>query len=445
VGRDALDDDDSDDPFSRGFLDEENSEEESEDGGAQLNGRQQSSFKGFSSENEEVEDDESEDEDMDTFDKDEDDDINSEDGDDEDEEEHARPRLNGITGPADAKARAELLTLSAADQKGAATTLAQGAKSDAEKGQAVKKQRQTFDSLLNIRIKLQKALIATNSFAVAEQNQDETDAQDVMKAAEEAAVKLWNNLNALRNSIETTRTGKKRKFAELFTSSPIASFWQETNAHEASARPLRDSTLDFWSSKCRPTTVQSQRGRLNAAAQQTLSDVLAGQLADTQRLVSRTQVARSCAPLQAAKSQLSKSVTLEQESSLNALPIYDDADFYGVLLQNLISQRSADATSSLAELNISSQPWQIAREAKTKKQVDTRASKGRKLRYTVHEKLQNFMAPEDRSSWGDRQCDELFGSLFGRRIELGENAEEENEDDRKDYEMGGLRLFATAT
>ena len=32
---------------------------------------------------------------------------------------------------------------------------------------------------------------------------------------------------------------------------------------------------------------------------------------------------------------------------------------------------------------------------KVKKQVDTRASKGRKLRYHVHEKLQNFMTPDD--------------------------------------------------
>ena len=35
----------------------------------------------------------------------------------------------------------------------------------------------------------------------------------------------------------------------------------------------------------------------------------------------------------------------------------------------------------------------LARGKKVKKVVDTRASKGRKIRYHVHEKVQNFMIP----------------------------------------------------
>jgi protein AATF/BFR2 len=75
--------------------------------------------------------------------------------------------------------------------------------------------------------------------------------------------------------------------------------------------------------------------------------------------------------------------------------------------------------------------------------VDTRASKGRKLRYTIHEKLQNFMAPEDRGAWGERQADELFGSLFGRRMGLGEEMEKDDEDmgDEEDLAEQSLLLF----
>ena len=50
---------------------------------------------------------------------------------------------------------------------------------------------------------------------------------------------------------------------------------------------------------------------------------------------------------------------------------------------------------------------------KLKKQVDTRASKGRKIRYDVHEKLVNFMAPVDTSQITDEAKDQLFKSLFG--------------------------------
>ena len=51
-----------------------------------------------------------------------------------------------------------------------------------------------------------------------------------------------------------------------------------------------------------------------------------------------------------------------------------------------------------------------------KGKVDTKASKGRKVRYDIHSKLVNFMAPVyEAGSWKDEQRNELFGSLFGRK------------------------------
>jgi len=48
---------------------------------------------------------------------------------------------------------------------------------------------------------------------------------------------------------------------------------------------------------------------------------------------------------------------------------------------------------------------------KTKRQVDTKASKGRKLRYDVHAKLVNFMPAVGLSL--PPVADELFANLFG--------------------------------
>ena len=48
---------------------------------------------------------------------------------------------------------------------------------------------------------------------------------------------------------------------------------------------------------------------------------------------------------------------------------------------------------------------------KKRKQVDRRASKGRKLRYHVQDKLVNFMAPVEQA--GHEIAAQLFGSLFG--------------------------------
>ena len=91
-------------------------------------------------------------------------------------------------------------------------------------------------------------------------------------------------------------------------------------------------------------------------------------------------------------------------------------------------------------------PLPSQRDFKVKKVVDTKASKGRKMRYTIHEKLQNFMAPEDRGRWGERQRGELFASLLGRRVGLGEDEEEGRGDEEMvdgdvDVDEGGLRLF----
>lgn len=46
------------------------------------------------------------------------------------------------------------------------------------------------------------------------------------------------------------------------------------------------------------------------------------------------------------------------------------------------------------------------------KLIDTKASKGRKIRYETHQKLVNFLAPIDTSKWTDSAKDELFSSLF---------------------------------
>lgn len=49
-------------------------------------------------------------------------------------------------------------------------------------------------------------------------------------------------------------------------------------------------------------------------------------------------------------------------------------------------------------------------QVKVRKEVDRKASKGRKIRYKVHEKLVNFMAPVTKEAPG--VAAELFTKLF---------------------------------
>ncbi|KAF2398778.1 TRAUB-domain-containing protein [Trichodelitschia bisporula] len=396
VGREVIEEEDSDDPFAREYADSE-SEGESHDG---------------SDEEDEVD-----------LDSDEDDEGSE--GDSENEDEDEDEGMSDADGPskADEVDRDELRRLMADDAKQVAASLSQAAQADIAKGTAVKAQKATFDALLNVRIKLQKAMIATNSLpapAPALEN-------DAIVAAETAAITLWNRLNALRYTLSNT-AGSKRSYTEFAVDTPLDALWAEMHAPAADAAKQRDATLDFWSNKVRATAAMPTRGRLNnAPATQALSAVLRAQLADLPRLVARTQVARSCAPAQAA------AAAKKQPPPSTLLPVFDDADFYSTLLQALVAERGADAALG----SLATQPWQAAREAKTKRGVDTKASKGRKLRYTVHEALLNFMAPEDRGVWGARQRDELFSGLFGQRGGLDEGVSEES-----DEEGDGLRLFA---
>jgi len=391
VSRDELEDSDSDDPFAKGF-EEEDSEEDDVEGG----------MNGLAINGEESEDDDMDSEDMEG--------SESESGSEEEED--------------DADQASELRSLMKGT-KAITSTLAAGAQSDIAKGQAVKTQRKTFDTLLNTRIRLQKALISTNSMAADSLNPPAV----AVEAAETAALNLLTNLTNLRASLEEARTGTKRKRATFDASTPSAEIWSSISASEKTALPHRKAVLERWSTKTRATTVTNAKNRLNASATQTLTEVLDAQL-NSSHLVTRTQIPRSCAPLQSAKSTKGSEPIPE---------IYDDADFYGLMLKELLEQRSA--SDGAAEFVVQA-PWQVAREAKTRKVVDTKASKGRRLRYTVQEKLQNFMAPEDRGMWREQQRDELFGGLFGQRKALDEREDVVSEDEEMGgADEGGLMLF----
>lgn len=406
VGREALQDDDSDE-FPEGDFEDSGEEE-----GVVLNGRDVES----SEENSEEEASNSSDE------ADEDDSASDMEVDDED-------ATSAPSTQRDAFDTAKLKALMNAEAKTVAASVGAAAKADVDKGLAVKAQRRTAERILQTRLGLQKSLISINLATVSAQSTppSKTD-HSVIEAAETAALALFNNLNTLLSQTANERTGTKRKRAPSFTSStPSSQIWKTLRTDTSTHLPTHTATLDKWADKSRPATLAAPRRLAASQAPQSLSSVLASQLSDPARLIARTHTPRSCAPGLASPSA----------------HIYDDGDFYGLLLKEFLEQRRADqytplATSARDDGGLGAQ-YKAIREAKTKRVVDTRASKGRKLKYTVHEKLQNFMAPEERNEWSERQADELFGSLLGRRALLDEAvaAEEEEGED----EVEGLRLF----
>ncbi|KUJ23160.1 TRAUB-domain-containing protein [Mollisia scopiformis] len=331
--------------------------------------------------------------------------------------------------------RAELRKIMSEEQKTVVATISQAAKADAEKGNAVKEQRKAFDSLLGVRMVLQKALVATNTMAVTEERDSEEAANQPYEAAEEAAIKLWNTLDSIRHDLQKTSTGSKsgqKRKREIDSAAPSSAIWERMQGLEVAAIDNRQRTLEKWSSKVKGTAAMPVSRKLNPTAnQQSITSVLQDQLASSDHLIQRTKIPRSCAPVQ-------------RDSKVTEDPnIYDDGNFYQMLLKELVDQRRVESLANPVNSAGKTMQWTAVKEAKTRKVVDTKASKGRKMRFTVHEKLQNFMAPEDRRNWESHAIDGFFGSLLGQKMTLGEeDSEEETEGNNGvPLEEEGLMLF----
>jgi protein AATF/BFR2 len=338
--------------------------------------------------------------------------------------------LNGVDQESQRhRAQAELRDMLHREQNGSATaSLAQAKREDIEKGKGVKRQRATYDSFLSTRMKLQKTLVAVNTLVGSHVDQA-TDARgslrEAYEAAELAAFTLWDSLDRLRDQMSTAGASGDSPAERFSLESTTADLFAHCLTQERDARPARDAVLQKWSKKVQGPILQSDRGRLNQERQATIVDVLQEQLSNVDRLVRKTHAPRSCAPVQS-----SQRITEDPK-------IYDDADFYGLLLKELLEQKSHDSVAA-SSIDIG---FQMRRENKTKRNVDTKASKGRKIRYTIQEKLQNFMAPEMRGTWEERQTDELFGSLFGYRTGLAEVDDAPSAEEDFDPLEAGLVMF----
>lgn len=358
-------------------------------------------------------------------------------GEDDTEEELREKSKSQFTNTPD-NDREELRRLMASGDEIVTASISQAAKADAVKGAAVKQQRLTFDALLNSRIKLQKGLTVLNGETLPT---DETE--DLIKSAETAALSLWNMLGDLRQTLAEHQTAgdanqkKRKRPAPATVETSSVDIWSQMCELEAQSLSHRRGVLDKWSRKVR------------GARSSTLSNTNRGKLLNTS-----SEEQNMTAVLETYVSKESRNDKPSASNTKSEARIaYDDTAFYQSLLRDLVEQRMAasanggvmlDSLSTQLARSGTTNPITGMRKDKVKRTVDTKASKGRKMKYNVHEKLQNFMAPEDRGSWSNRARDEFFASLLGRSVNnvLGEDEDTDNDGESVDDDAeGGLKLF----
>lgn len=205
---------------------------------------------------------------------------------------------------------------------------------------------------------------------------------------------------------------KKRKLEE---------YEKEITTSHKSFKTFRDTTIQKWNDKTRLATAANIKNQPTNTILQQMSYILS----DREKLIRRTQLKRSeydivgyRKPVEVNKDEIDETnpVTRGRKDDDEYIPeIFDDSDFYHQLLRELIECKSADI----------SDPVQLSRQwialqqmrSKMKRKVDTKATKGRKIKYVVHNQLVNYMAPEKSTTWTDDSTNELYSSLFGKMFE----------------------------
>ncbi|XP_043191009.1 protein AATF-like isoform X2 [Amphibalanus amphitrite] len=334
------------------------------------------------------------------------------------------------------------------DEEGGVELTSRSAGSDAEKGAAVKAQLGVWDQLLECRIKLQPSLQQCGQLPAPGDRWTEfweaagEDTAARLTDAAAGADRLMRQLLQLQDLLteqypetrklssgaaepeadsnsesdeEPTPTPnqrtRKRRRSGLTSTDPAKRF--------AAYRPYRDQTIQRWNDKTRLTAGRATAKSFAAFEQSTLRQI-EQILSDRGRLLRRTQLRRSDAARLGEPPLPPPSAATEDPAAAGGAESreydeerFDDSDFYHQLLRELIERKTVDVTDPLA---LGRQWIQIQKlRSKLKKKVDTRASKGRKVRYEVYPKLVNFMASERAGSMTDTGRDELFGSLFGSR------------------------------
>ncbi|KAF8951150.1 hypothetical protein BGZ46_004139, partial [Entomortierella lignicola] len=419
------------------------------------------------------ESEENEDEDQDE--EDDDEESSNEEGDsdedeDEDEDGYGDFSASGVTETS--KEMQEELQRIQQEEKDLLKSMTKSVTDDVEKGIHVKAQMTLWETLLDTRIRLQKSVALINTFP-------QPSVYDEF-LTNESAEPLEESKHQLRSFIDTLITvrtsllrnlpdvkvpkSNKRQLSDLEDEEARnldddaweTKAWKDMEALDDSWRSYRNNTLEKWSNKVQIASGIPLNKKFKAMNQGIMTQI-SQTMADKERLVKRTQLKRSeyhilgTAPEVKEDDNDDKTEKTPVVSKLDAHlsnhdeEVFDDTDFYQQLLRELIESRMVDNDDPTAM----GMRWAALRQTKqTKKQVDTKGSKGRRLRYHVHEKLQSFMAPIPAGTWHEEMVEELFSSLLGRKggslndeEEGDEDREEENVQEEEDIPDDGLRIF----
>ena len=297
---------------------------------------------------------------------------------------------------------------------------------DRKRGREIKRQLEIWDSLLEVRIQLQKMLTKVNQLpqpeVFDELKDEESDTspgnscKKSIKSAQSSIANVLDELLSIRKSLIQSNPETQAEFEDeepIPKRIKIKEYSSHLENQFESLVPYRNVTIEKWNDKTRLAAGGNQKSF--AAFELSTLKQIEHILADKSRLIKRTQLKRSDYKILGKGSTTpQENVDKEEEEDQKDYDpeIFDDDDFYHQLLRDLIEKKTDGASGEAL-----GQKWLQLQKLRTKakKKVDTRASKGRRIRYDIHSKLVNFMAPVDSHDGyqiSEEARNELFNSLF---------------------------------
>lgn len=170
--------------------------------------------------------------------------------------------------------------------------------------------------------------------------------------------------------------------------------WSAVDAGWAAFAPYRDATIDKWGRKLAYAAGITSRQALKLKVLNAdISKQVASVLQDRERLVARTRPARGAVRV-LCQSTPSTNATAQPEDSSRDDELYEDSELYQALLKEYVSLAGGGGGTGIAGSGSAGRAGGNGYLKHTSRDgVDRRASKARRLRYVVHPKLVNFMAP----------------------------------------------------
>ncbi|KAK2387611.1 rRNA processing protein [Trifolium repens] len=299
---------------------------------------------------------------------------------------------------------------------------------DLLKGQAVKSQKALWYKILELRFLLQKPFSSSNrlpqepiktSFCESDETVRVAYSDLITSSKEtlDSILELQEALIAKNPSITQTINGSEKSSKDLEVSNDLDDNldkeWSQISRMQNSMAAFRDKSINKWQRMTQVTTgAAAIKGKLHAFNQD-ISNQVAAYMRDPSRMIKQMQLRRSAVKILGSAAEVNNSSN-EAETHADGDPeLLDDSEFYQQLLKEFFE--TVDPSSS-------EKAFYALKRMQTKKRkiVDRRASKSRKIRYNVHEKIVNFMAPQPANI--PPMAPMLFEDLFGLKTQRSSSA-----------------------